>query len=476
VGNLDASLVITYTRAVSDVLVSIAPGLHLTPTWSVVDSGSQLTLEHAPFAPGQRYTVSLSSGVTYTGTGLVMPDDFGFEVSAIAPDEARISGPTLGGIGQSYRFDADVGPLSTTLPLTYTWQATGQSDVTDIRVSALSHAVSYTWSTTGTQTVTLTARNAVDAVSATHQVYISTTVPPGDVSISGPDAGEPGQSYTFVAAVQPDSTTPPIVYTWQASGQSDVVTTTDALSHSVSYVWSTTGVQTITVMAQNALDAVSSTHYVNISLPPPTPPDDVSISGPDAGQTGQSYTFVAGVTPGSATLPLTYTWQATGQSEVMTSTNALGHSVSYTWNVSGLQTITVTASNAAGAVSDTHQISITAPSVVSPDSVHIVGPDTGMVNDTHYFTATALPGNVSLPLTFYWQATGQAPLTRVSASASDVVSYTWSTTGTQTITVTVSNAGGSVGDTRDIEVALYRVYLPLAVSRQPSVRFLDKVE
>jgi hypothetical protein len=234
----------------------------------------------------------------------------------------------VGGTGLSYRFDAGVSPFSTTLPITYTWQATGQSDVMASRVSALSHAVSYTWSTTGTQTIPLTARNALDAVSATHQLYVSTTVPPGDVSISGPDAGEPGQSYTFVANVEPDSTTPPIAYTWQASGQSDVVTSTDALSHSVSYVWSTTGVQTITVTAMNALDAVSSTHYVNISLPPPAPPDDVTINGPDAGQTGQSYTFVADVAPGTATLPITYTWQATGQSEVLTSTNALSHSVS----------------------------------------------------------------------------------------------------------------------------------------------------
>jgi PKD repeat protein len=88
----------------------------------------------------------------------------------------------------------------------------------------------------------------------------------------------------------------------------------------------------------------------------------------------------------------------------------------------------------------------------------------GQVNAAHYFTATALPGNVSLPLTFYWQATGQAPVTHVSnASASDVVSYTWNTTGTQTITVTVSNAGGSVSDTHGIDVSLYQVYLPLVI-------------
>jgi YD repeat-containing protein len=468
VGHLDASLVITYTRVVSDVQVSFAPVLALTPTWSVVGSGSQLSLDHAPFAPGQHYTVSLSSGVTYTGTGLVMPDDFGFDVSAVAPDDVIISGPTVGGTGQGYRFDADVSPLTTTLPVTYTWQATGQSDVVASQVGVLSHAVTYTWSTTGTQTITLMVENAIDTVSATHQIYISTTVPPGEVTISGPSTGEPGQSYTFVAEVGPDTTTPPIAYTWQASGQTDVLTSTDALSHSVSYVWPTTGVQTITVTAANVMGAVSSTHYITISLPPPVPPDDVTISGSDTGYTDQSYTFVAGVSPLTTTLPLTYTWQASGQTDVVTSASALSHSVSYVWSTGGVQTITVTAQNAAGAVSDTHQINISAVPPVPPEDVTIVGPVTGEMNATCYFTATATSptGTVSLPLTFYWQATGQAPVMHANdVSVSDVVTFAWSTTGSKTITVTVTGIGGQASNTHSIDIVAFNVYLPLLLRR-----------
>jgi PKD repeat protein len=43
----------------------------------------------------------------------------------------------------------------------------------------------------------------------------------------------------------------------------------------------------------------------------------------------------------------------------------------------------------------------------------------------------------------------------------DVATYSWTTPGTKTITVTVENAGGAATGTRDIVIADYKVYLPL---------------
>jgi hypothetical protein len=87
------------------------------------------------------------------------------------------------------------------------------------------------------------------------------------------------------------------------------------------------------------------------------PPASVSLSGPDEGVTGQSYDFTAAVEPPTATLPLTYTWQASGQA-IITHTAGLLDTVSYTWETAGDQYITVTASNAAGSVVDTHLITL----------------------------------------------------------------------------------------------------------------------
>ena len=85
-----APLVLTYTQVVSGVSVSITPAVQITSTWSGGPSplaiqralagtyGDQVTIEHEPFTVGQRYTVTLSSGATYTGTEAVLPSAFSF--------------------------------------------------------------------------------------------------------------------------------------------------------------------------------------------------------------------------------------------------------------------------------------------------------------------------------------------------------------------------------------------------------------
>ncbi len=48
---------------------------------------------------------------------------------------------------------------------------------------------------------------------------------------------------------------------------------------------------------------------------PPTPPEGGVVAGPEMEIVGQQYSFVASVSPVTATLPITYVWQATGQDE-----------------------------------------------------------------------------------------------------------------------------------------------------------------
>lgn len=87
------------------------------------------------------------------------------------------------------------------------------------------------------------------------------------------------------------------------------------------------------------------------------PPASVIISGPGEGYTGQTYDFMAAVEPPTTTLPLTYTWEATGQEPII-HTAGLTDTVSYTWEIAGDQHITVTAGNASGSVMDTHLITL----------------------------------------------------------------------------------------------------------------------
>ena len=84
----------------------------------------------------------------------------------------------------------------------------------------------------------------------------------------------------------------------------------------------------------------------------------LDLGGPLSGTVGQEYRFTATAGPPTATLPVTYTWLASGQSAVVTTTNALSHTVAFTWTTAGVKTITVTAANCGGAVSRTHTITL----------------------------------------------------------------------------------------------------------------------
>ena len=83
----------------------------------------------------------------------------------------------------------------------------------------------------------------------------------------------------------------------------------------------------------------------------------VEISGPAAGFPDYGYTFSATSNPITATLPITYTWQATGQSPVVQTTE-LSTSIAFGWEITGTKTITVTAENLGSTVMDTHTIQI----------------------------------------------------------------------------------------------------------------------
>ncbi len=94
----------------------------------------------------------------------------------------------------------------------------------------------------------------------------------------------------------------------------------------------------------------------------------VSMDGPMTGVLGGLHTFIAAVAPPTATLPVTYTWQATGQTGVATTTHELSHIVSFAWfaGVTGTKTITVTAANCGSVVSRTHTITLEMAKIYLP--------------------------------------------------------------------------------------------------------------
>jgi hypothetical protein len=86
-------------------------------------------------------------------------------------------------------------------------------------------------------------------------------------------------------------------------------------------------------------------------------PDMITISGPTSGTRNQEYIFTGSTSPITSTLPLTYTWQATNFSPI-TFTGGITNTMNYAWEIPGTKVITATVENGAGAVTNTHLITI----------------------------------------------------------------------------------------------------------------------
>jgi hypothetical protein len=356
----------------------------------------------------------------------------------VPPSSVEVTGPAMGAVDTWHTFEAAVSPSATTQPITYTWQATGQPPVTHAGCG-LSDSVAFDWSAPGPMAVTVTASNPGGTATDTYDVTIK--APPTSVAIGGRTTGVVQVDYAFTAAAGPSDATPPFTYTWQATGRPPVTHTGSALDDSVTFNWDTPGTMAITVTVANDVGSATDTHEVTLDYSPPTL---VEVAGPAKAAINTAYTFNAAVSPITATRPITYVWQAIGQSPETHTGSGLKDSVSFTWNMTGTKTITVTATNAGGSFTQTHQVAIWS------SSVDIAGPRTGIVQADYTFTATVNPSTAPQPVTYTWQATDQVPMTHAGRGLNDTATYNWDTPGTKTITVSATNAEGTVTNTYDV--------------------------
>src|SRR5690606_18245007 len=96
------------------------------------------------------------------------------------------------------------------------------------------------------------------------------------------------------------------------------------------------------------------------------PLSDLSLHGPTSGATGRTYLFSAIAAPTGADTPVTFTWQATGQGEVIESGSDLSSEQSWSWSTPGSKQISVTAENCGASFTRSMAIDVVEPSVL-PD-------------------------------------------------------------------------------------------------------------
>jgi hypothetical protein len=332
-------------------------------------------------------------------------------------------------------FVANVSPTNTTLPITYTWEATDLVSQT-VR-GGVERAMSFKWNQGGSKTIKVTATNAYGNVMDTATVNIVLWKPLSYVGIEGPTSGYTNTLYTFNVTPIPSDATTPMTYTWTPAPEAGQGTA------NVGYRWATTGTYTLTLVAQNIDDPVSDTHIINIEAPwssCPRPLYNMQVTGPLSGYIGTPYTFTAALNPSDATNPF-YTWSPepnTGQAQA---------EAIYQWQTPGTYTITLEAANCGGSAVVQHVITIYGACVKPLTGVSIDGPTIGFTGTQYTFDAVITPQDANTPVNYTW--------TPAPDDGQDTaqVDYRWTTTGTYTIDVAATNCGGTVTATHEITIA-----------------------
>jgi len=103
--------------------------------------------------------------------------------------------------------------------------------------------------------------------------------------------------------------------------------------------------------------------------------------------------------------------------------------------------------------------------VQSQTSAVIAGNTVGLVGDSYTFTAVVNPFSTALPTTYTWTSSGFSPIV-ITNPAVRTAAYTFTTAGTKTINLTVTNDSGSFTDTHTIKIFTSlpnKSYLPVAL-------------
>ena len=339
------------------------------------------------------YSVTDSNGNTVSSslTQTVNPDITVAISSSQNPTDA----------GKTVEFTSSVS--GGTIPYNYTWEANGNDYYTnDINV---------TFSSSGSYIIDLTV---TDAAGYSVSTSMSETVNSDPVVSASSNVSSADIGYPIEFSSSPSGGTAPYSYSWTLNG--NVIST----SQDFSYSFSNSGSYTLTV---TVTDAVGETYSSSVTVTI-NPNPSVSISSSqNPTDSGNSVTFLSSVSGGTGTI--SYVWYVDSTEESTSS------SFSYTFSSTGTYYINITVTD-----SDGHTASYSYKETVNPDPSVVIKAshnpaDVGIAVN---FTAT-INGGTS-PYTYSWTVNG------VSSSKPYIV-YTFTSPGTFTVDLTVTDSAGN---------------------------------
>jgi hypothetical protein len=218
--------------------------------------------------------------------------------------------------------------------------------------------------------------------------------------------------------------------------------------------------------AANTAGSDSVSAAATATLQPPQPPyvgvQSVVILRETTVVLGDVMTFLAIANPISATLPITFTWEATQRPTEEGVVRSRQGGFYAAWDRVGTEVITVTVSNIAGSAVATNTL------VIPPATWPPVPPQLSIIELvpigsplTRYVEALVDPPTVTLPITYTYEASGLLPEVHAALVRTwDGHTFVWPTPGRKVVTITVSNLGGTVS-TSFTETVRGNTYFPL---------------
>ena len=426
-----------YITSIGSYTFEYIGGLSATTDTSIasssfsIDYSSSYTLTHT-FSSSGTYNVTDN---IINGTGVISFSPSVSEVVNADPTVSISSSHNPSDIGESVLFSSSIS--GGTSPYNYAWTIYDGTSTSDSSLTtSSSSSFSYTFSSTGSYLVYLTV---TDATGYSVSTSITQTVDSA-LSISITPSHNPAdnsQDITYDTSVSGGSGTYTaysyVLYDGTSTSDSEL---TSGTASSFSYTYDSTGSYLLTYSVTDSNGYTASTSLTQTVNPDTT----VSISSSqNPTDTGKTIEFISTVQYGTS--PYTYEWAIDG-------TDYSTKDVNVTFSNAGTYTIDLTVIDAAD-----YSVETSMSETVHSDPVISASSNVSSADINYPIEFSSSPSGGTSPYTYSWTIGG----TQVSTSQD--FSHSFSTAGTYTVEVTLTD---SIGET-------YSASVTVTINNNPSV-------
>jgi hypothetical protein len=293
----------------------------------------------------------------------------------------------------------------------YTWSVSAGGTIT---AGSGTSTITVTWTTAGSKTVSVNYTNTNGCTGASPTVKTVTVNPLPVPTISGPNSVCSGVNVTYTTESGMTN------YTWILSAGG--VNTGGMGTNSITVVWNATGTVSVNYTNSNGCTASTATVY-NVTVNPLPVPTITGSGSVCVGTTGVTYTTETGMTG--------YTWTVSAGGTITSGSGT--NTITVTWNTTGAQTVSVNYVNSNGCTAlsaTTKNVTVNAlPVPTITGAASLCAGATGV----NYTTQAGMTN-------YSWSISSGGVIT--SGSGSNSIMVTWTTAGSQIISVNYFNSNG----------------------------------